>query len=228
MRTPTARPYNFRPTGKAGSWFSVKNLTADTAELFIYDEIGLYGVTAADFSAELQGVTASNILLRISSPGGSVFDGLAILNSLRQHEANIDVVIDGVAASAASFIAMAGDTVMMSPQAMLMIHDASGLVIGNSRDMQEMADLLEKTSDNIAAVYAQRAGGTPEEWREAMRAETWYSDREAVEAGLADGVVGSEAETVENPKPHPDKDPEDGTSAAWDFDIAALVKEAIA
>src|SRR3546814_2815241 len=89
---------------------------------------------------------------------------------------------------------MAGDTVKMAPQSVMMIHDASGLVIGNSRDMQEMADLLEKTSDNIAAVYAQRAGGTPEEWRTAMRAETWYSDQEAVDAGLADEVVGSEAE----------------------------------
>src|SRR3546814_8255536 len=83
----------------------------------------------------------------ISSPGGDVFDGLAILNSLRQHKATVNVVVDGIAASAASFIAMAGDTVKMAPQSVMMIHDASGLVIGNSRDMQEMADLLEKTSD---------------------------------------------------------------------------------
>src|SRR3546814_14921063 len=87
---------------------------------------------------------------------------------------------------------MAGDTVKMAPQSVMMIHDASGLVIGNSRDMQEMADLLEKTSDNIAAVYAQRDGGTPEEWSTAMRGETWYSHPEALDAGLADEEIGRE------------------------------------
>src|SRR3990167_1286555 len=107
MKTPLTRPRNFRPTGKAGTWYSIKNLSADEAEVFIYDEIGYYGVSAADFAAELQGVNAQSILLRISSPGGDVFDGLAILNSLRQHKATVNVVIDGIAASAASFIAMA-------------------------------------------------------------------------------------------------------------------------
>lgn len=228
MKTRIPRPYNFRSTGKVGSWFEIKNLTADVASVFIYDEIGLYGVTASDFAAELRGINARTIELHISSPGGDVFDGLAILNSLRQHPSTVNVVVDGIAASAASFIAMAGDTVMMAPQSTMMIHDASGLVIGNSRDMQEMADLLEKTSDNIAAVYAQRAGGDVEEWRAAMRAETWYSDQEAVTAGLADGVVGSEQED-------PEKHMDDSTSVqpraeapSWDFDIAALVKEAIA
>lgn len=227
MKTPIARPYNHRPTGKAGTWFSIKNLTATEAEVFIYDEIGYYGVSAADFAAELQGVNAQSILLRISSPGGDVFDGLAILNSLRQHKATVNVVIDGIAASAASFIAMAGDTVKMSPQSMMMIHDAAGLAIGNARDMQEMADLLEKTSDNIAAIYAQRAGGTPEEWRETMRAETWYTDQEAVKAGLADEVVGSEAEADDHPQ-NSIPDAPRAETPAWGFDIAALVKEAIA
>lgn len=224
MKTPIKRPKNFRPTGKVGNWFEVKNLAPDVASVYIYDEIGAYGVTASDFAAELRGVTAKTIELHISSPGGDVFDGLAILNSLRQHTATINVTVDGIAASAASFIAMAGDKVRMAPQSVMMIHDASGLVIGNSRDMQEMANLLEKTSDNIAAVYAKRAGGDPEEWREAMRAETWYSDQEAVAAGLADEVVGSEADDEDST---PD-DTAEQPSAAWDFDIAALVKEAIA
>lgn len=229
MKAPIARLKNFHPVGKVGTWYEIKNLSADTAEVFIYDEIGYYGVSAANFAAELRGVTASNISLRISSPGGDVFDGLAILNSLRQHSAQVNVIIDGIAASAASFIAMAGDTVKMQPQAMMMIHDASGLVIGNSRDMQEMADLLEKTSDNIAAVYAQRAGGDVEEWREAMRAETWYSDQEAVAAGLADEVVGSEAEDPDSAEKDTMKDLEETRPGnAWDFDIASLVKEAIA
>jgi ATP-dependent protease ClpP protease subunit len=227
MKTPLTRPRNFRPTGKAGNWYSIKNLSADEAEVFIYDEIGYYGVSAADFAAELQGVSAQSILLRISSPGGDVFDGLAILNSLRQHKATVNVVIDGIAASAASFIAMAGDTVKMSPQSMMMIHDASGLCIGNGQDMQEMSDLLDKTSDNIAAIYAQRAGGTPEDWRATMRAETWYTDQEAVQAGLADEVVGSEAEADDHPK-NSTTDAPRAETPEWGFDIAALVKEAIA
>src|SRR3546814_20861719 len=85
--------------------------------------------------------------------------------------------------------------------------------------MQEMADLLEKTSDNIAAVYAQRAGGTPEEWRTVMRAETWYSDQEAVDAGLADEVVGSKAEDPDSAEKDTMKDLEETLPGkAWAFD----------
>src|SRR3546814_16198489 len=121
---------------------------------------------------------------------------------------------------------MAGDTVKMAPQSVMMIHDASGLVIGNSRDMQEMADLLEKTSDNIAAVYAQRAGGTPEEWRTAMRAETWYSDQEAVDAGLADEVVGSEAEDPDSAEKDTMKDLEETRPGNdWRLDERSVRKE---
>lgn len=227
MKAPIARPKNFRPTGKVGNWFEIKNVSTEIAQVFIYDEIGAWGVTASDFAAELRGVNTNTIELHISSPGGDVFDGLAILNSLRQHKATVNVIVDGIAASAASFIAMAGEKVSMAPQSVMMIHDASGLVIGNSRDMQEMADLLEKTSDNIAAVYAQRAGGDVEDWRTAMRAETWYSDQEAVAAGLADEVVGSEAEDKSQPENSTIEQPQAG-SPKWDFDIASLVKEAIA
>ncbi|MGA5116861.1 head maturation protease, ClpP-related [Streptomyces pseudogriseolus] len=182
---------NFKPRGSVGSWFAIKNITTDTASMAIYDEIGAWGVTASDFVNELNSVAAKRINLSISSPGGDVFDGLAILNALRQHPATVEVTIDGLAASAASFIAMAGDTIRIAPQAMVMIHDASGVVIGNAEDMLDMADLLDKTSDNIAAVYAQRAGGTVEDWRAAMKAETWYSDQEAVDAGLADEILSS-------------------------------------
>lgn len=227
MRAPLKRLQNFQSRGKVGTWYNIKNISTDTTEIWIYDEIGYWGITAADFAGELKNIHTQNIQLRISSPGGDVFDGLAILNSIRQHSAHVDVIIDGIAASAASFIAMAGDTIKMSPQSMMMIHDASGLVIGNSRDMQEMADMLEKTSDNIAAVYAQRAGGTVEEWRAAMRAETWYSDQEAVDAGLADEVVGTDADEKPADAPTNVAAPQLTDEApTWDFDIASLVKEA--
>lgn len=220
------RPYNFqRPQqAKIGSWYEIKNLSAETVNIAIYDEIGFWGVTASDFVNELKGVSAQNIQLSINSPGGDVFDGLAILNSLRQHPATVNVVIDGVAASAASFIAMAGDSVKIAPQAMMMIHDASGLVMGNAQDMQEMAALLEKTSDNIASVYAQRAGGTQEEWRTAMKAETWYTDQEAVDAGLADEILSEDAPPKE-PKKTTNKT--ESRPSALDFDVLSAVKEAL-
>src|SRR5687768_7982024 len=156
-----ARPVNFqRPAqAKVGRWYEIKNLAADVAEVSIYDEIGFWGVTASDFVRDIQSVSAKSLTLHINSPGGDVFDGIAILNALRQHPAEVHVVIDGLAASAASFIAMAGDTITMAPNAMMMIHEASGLVIGNAQEMTEMAALLDKTSANIANVYAQRAGG---------------------------------------------------------------------
>lgn len=222
------RPYKVRNravVSRVGAWFEIKNLAPDIATVFIMDEIGEWGVTASDFARELRDVKASTIELHISSNGGSVFDGLAILNALRSHPATVNVVIDGIAASAASFIAMAGNKISMAPQAVMMIHDAAALAVGNSRDMADMATLLEKTSDNIAAIYASRAGGTVESWRGAMRAETWYSDHEAVAAGLADEVVGfvqeqdgSPVDTATNREP---------VAKGWGFSITDLIQETV-
>lgn len=167
-------------------WYQFKNLAADEAELFLYDEIGGWGTLAENFIAELKAVTAPKLRVRMSSPGGSVFEGIAVANALRSHPAEVTAQVDGIAASIASVIAMAADRVVMQPQTTLMIHDASGLCAGDAADMQEMAELLDKLSDNIADAYAAKAGGTREQWRELMRAETWYLAEEAVAAGLAD------------------------------------------
>lgn len=224
------RPVNFQRPAQAriGRWYELKNLSTDVAEVTIYDEIGAWGITASEFSKDLQSVTAKKISLHINSPGGDVFDGLAILNALRQHPANVDVTIDGLAASAASFIAMAGDSIKIAPQAMVMIHDASGVVVGNADDMLDMADLLDKTSNNIAAVYAQRTGGTVEDWRAAMKTETWYSDQEAVDAGLADEILqtGQDAPEDVSPVRLVARAPEPQPSPAWDFDIREAIKQA--
>ncbi|MFD8075816.1 head maturation protease, ClpP-related [Streptomyces sp. NPDC059718] len=180
--------------GPNRSWYRIVNAASgdDEPEMLIYDEIGgWYGSTADDFIADLRGITAPNLKLRINSPGGSVFEGIAIANAIRNHPANVTVQVDGIAASIASVIAMAGDRLVMMPQSTLMIHDASGLCMGNAAEMQEMADLLDKLSDNIADVYASQAGGTRDEWRAAMRAESWYLAQEAVDAGLADEVAQS-------------------------------------
>lgn len=163
-----------------------------SADVMLYDEIGFWGTTAQDFANQLGALDVGTINLHINSPGGEVYDGIAILNALRNHDATVNVTVDGIAASAASFIAMAGDTITMARNSELMIHDASGLVIGGPDDMAEFADRLNTMSDNIASIYAERAGGTVQDWRAAMKAETWYSAQEAVDAGLADKVQAKE------------------------------------
>lgn len=171
-------------------FFRITNHDGDAATLDLYGDIGFWtGVTASDFNQQLKNITAQALTIHINSPGGDVFDGVAILNMLRAHPATKHVVVDGLAASAASFIAMAGNTITVMPGAMMMIHDASGGCMGNAAEMQQMSDLLDKVSDNIASIYAAKSGkGDTVSWRETMRAEQWYTADEAVEAGLADRV----------------------------------------
>lgn len=184
----TKRPSN--SLSPQGSWYSIKNLSDNATEICIYDEIGGYGISASDFVRDISAIKSQNITLRINSPGGDVFDGVSIFNAIRRHPANVTAFIDGIAASAASFIAMAADRVVMSPHATMMIHEASGLCIGNAADMQQMAAILDKASNEIASIYAGRAGGTIEDWRGHMQAETWLSDQETVDLGLADAIDG--------------------------------------
>lgn len=168
----------------------------DSVRLNIFDEIGPWGVTASDFLADFQAfdIGGRPVHVHINSPGGDVYDGLAIYNTLKNSGSEIVVHIDGLAASAASFIAMAGTQILMSRNAEMMVHDASSMIYGNAQDMRETADWLDGRSDNIADIYAQRAGGKAETWRETMRAETWYSAEQAVKAGLADTIEGSAVE----------------------------------
>lgn len=187
----TARPLAKLREGRA-DWYSIKNLASGDAEVMIYGEIGYFNITAQDFVKDLAAVTG-DITLRLNSPGGEVFDGIAIYNALKQHAGKVTTQVDGVAASIASVIAMAGDRVVMTKNATMMIHDGHGLAVGNAKDMRELADLLDKTSDNIASIYADKAGGEVATWRTAMLAETWYSADEAVQAGLADEVMGQAA-----------------------------------
>ncbi|MFD0053035.1 head maturation protease, ClpP-related [Streptomyces sp. NPDC127168] len=197
---------------EARSWYRISNAAdPDEAEVMIYDEVGgWFGCTADDLIAELKQVTAPRMRVRINSPGGSVFEGIAIANALRAHPATVTVQVDAIAASIASVIAMAGDRIEMAPNSMLMIHDASGLCWGNAADMDEMSELLDLISDNIADSYAARAGGTREQWRERMRAETWYLPEDAVDNGLADEAVAA-------PKAGTSAEPEPDMARAWDL-----------
>lgn len=196
------------PPGGSGprEWYRITNADGGDGpvKVYIYDSIGdswFGGVSAERFAKELRELDdTAEVEFHINSPGGDVYDGLAILNAIRQHPGRTTAVVDGLAASAASFIAMGADELVMAENSELMIHDASGLAWGNAELMRERADRLDRISDNIATVYAKKAGGEAGEWREAMRAETWYGASEAVDAGLADRVLAADPDEVEQAK----------------------------
>lgn len=182
--------------GKPGqSWYRIENLVQSpgTASIYLYGEIGMWGIEAGDFIRDLNQVTATAIELHVNSMGGEVFEGIAILNALRAHRATVTTYVDGLAASIASVIAMAGERVVMGRNTTMMVHEASAIAFGTAADLHAMGDVLDQQSGNIAAVYAEKAGGTVDAWREVMRAETWYTADEAVAAGLADEVDTSGA-----------------------------------
>jgi ATP-dependent protease ClpP protease subunit len=165
--------------------------TAQTTVIRILDEIGgSWGVPAADVIGEL-GAARGDVRVELCSPGGDAFGGLAIYSALRRHPGLVTVVIDGLAASIATVIAMGASPgrLAISPGSMAMVHDAWGTCVGDTREMQAMAGVLDKASDNIASVYARRTGLPAAAWRTAMRRETWYTADEAVAAGLADRVA---------------------------------------
>lgn len=164
------------------------------ARMYLYDVIdswgGFWGVSSSEFADALAALPADvdTIHLHVNSPGGEVYEGIAIKNLLAQHSARVVAVVDGLAASAASFIAVAADEVVMGENTELMIHDASAIARGNAQDFRSWAEDLDRVSDNIAAMYAAKSGTSAAEWRDVMRAERWYSAQDAVDAGLADRV----------------------------------------
>lgn len=139
----------------------------------------------------------SQIELHVNSPGGEAYEGIAMMNALRQHPARVTAHVDGMAASAASVVIMGADEVVMHSGAQIMVHDPLGFAYGFAADVAKVAADLDHHADSMAAIYAERAGGTAAEWREIMRAETWYSGAEAVEAGLADRVAARQKDEKE-------------------------------
>lgn len=185
------------------SW-RFQNARAGEADIDIFDVIGDpwgEGTSASEFVKELRGLkSVSRINLHINSPGGYVNDALAMYAALQQHPAEVVAYIESQAASAASFVAMAADKVVIHKNAEIFIHDAHGLVMGNAKDARVLADLLDEQSDNIASIYAEKAGGTTTEWRDRMRANdfgTSYRGQAAVDAGLADEVMAAPVRNLE-------------------------------
>lgn len=164
----------------------------EVTDILIYGDIG-FEVTPAAITEQLK-AAEGDVTVHINSPGGDVYDGLAIMNALRAHDGHITAIVEGMAASAASFIAVGGaDTLICRPTGELMIHDAWTFADGNAEALTKTVANLERMSEKLAAIYAEKAGGEPSAWRERMRAETWFSADEALEAGLVDAVEDSRA-----------------------------------
>lgn len=162
------------------------------AEVLIYEDVGGWfgGVTAKDFYADLRGLgTVDTLHIRINSMGGEVFDGLAIYRHLAEHAARKVVHVDGVAASIASIIAMAGQEIRVAEAGRLMIHDAAGMAWGRAAELREMADRLDSISGSLTDIYVARTGKARDDVRAWMEAETWFTASEAVAAGLATHIA---------------------------------------
>ena len=171
------------------SWYTIRARASGT-EVLIYDEIGAYGVSAKGFLAELAALPeATPLALRLNSPGGSVFDAVAIYNALLRHSGTVTVWIDGIAASAASYIAMAGDEIVMPENAFLMIHDPSGLVMGTAEDMRSTAEALDKVKVSLIQGYAAKSGKPDDEIATLMATETWLDAKDALDLGFIDRIA---------------------------------------
>jgi ATP-dependent protease ClpP protease subunit len=164
---------------------------AGSSRLYVHKAIGGWQLDAGRFVEAVHALDVSRIDLHVNSPGGIVFDAVAMFEALRSHPARVVAHVDGLAASAASVLVMAADEVEIAEGGRMMVHDARGGVWGSPDEIRAHADLVDSISQDIAGFYAARTGGTRAKWREAMRATTWYSAAEAVRAKLADRIAGA-------------------------------------
>ena len=181
---------------KVTNWLSYQPRASvhEPAVLQIFDQIGEdwfggSGISAKAFSDALQSVGPGPLVVEINSPGGNVWDGLTIYNMLRGRQSPVTTRVVGIAASIASIIALAGDTIEMAEASLFMIHDPSGMVAGTSEDMRKMANALDQHADILANIYVKRTGKTSAQIRAAMSAETWFTAQEAIQFGLADKSI---------------------------------------
>lgn len=163
------------------------------AELLVYGEIDEWWgeVRSRDFAEQLQAITSDEIDVRINSDGGSVFTAQAIYSSLKRHPAKINVYIDGIAASAATIIAMAGDRIIMPENAMMMVHNPMTGAYGNAEDMREVADILDKVAETLIAVYRSKTGLDDDKIKELLSKDTYLTAAECLDLGLVDEVTSA-------------------------------------
>lgn len=180
----TTRPYFARASGRA---FHARMENGATI-IDLMDEIGAFGITDKEFQAKLSDVDG-DVTVKINSPGGDIFQGLAMFNALASHPGYVRIEILGVAASSASVVAMAGDSISIAENSFLMIHRAWGMTVGNEQDHSEAVSLLRAVDGSMAATYAKRSGQPLATVQAAMNAETWFDAESAVAAGYADDIL---------------------------------------
>lgn len=182
----------FQNNARKGAGFQVKAEADNEATVYLFDAIGgWFGIEAQEFVREIAGIAAGTIHLRINSPGGDVFDARAMQTALRQHPSKVVAHIDGLAASAATFLAMGADEVEIAEGGFFMIHNAWSLMMGNAAEMREMADLLEKIDASIAGDYRRKTAKDEAQIAEWMAAESWFNAEEALAHGFVDRIFES-------------------------------------
>ena len=175
-------------------WYKIEAKDDDNnAEIIIYDVVGWPYIDAFDLIRSLGTIKAKNISVRINSPGGDVFDGVAIFNALKEHPAHVTTKIEGLAASIASIIALAGDEVQAHKNAMYMVHDPWVLAAGNQYDLREIADILGKIGGNMLDIYYDKSNIGKRELKQMMKDETWFTAAEAKDRGLIDTILDTGA-----------------------------------
>ena len=174
------------------SWYAIQSTddrdTDESVEVSIYDEIGFGGVTAKQFSADLKKLKGQHIDLRINSVGGSVIEGAAIFNALKRHKGGLTVHIDGLAASMASVIAMAGEETRIAENALLMIHNPWSMTMGDAADLRKEADVLDKLKATLVNAYVRKTGQPRAAIEQMMDDEKWMDAQEALELGFVDEI----------------------------------------
>lgn len=184
----TDKIINF-PRNREKTKLEIKNQTSDSVDLYLYAEIGFWGITAADMASTLKNITAARINLHVNSPGGDVFDGVAIYNMLVAHSAKVHVYVDGLAASIASLISMAGDEINIASNAMLMVHNAWTIVAGDAEVLRQQADLLDQINQTLVSTYVARTGMKEAEIKALLDAETWLTADDAKAKGFATAIT---------------------------------------
>lgn len=178
--------------------------------LYLYGVVGWH-FTASDVVQALKDYEGDEVTVRVNSGGGSVMDGLGILNTLSSTDAKVNVIVDGLAASAAAFLTLGADHIEMGPGTLMMIHNPSGIAFGEVSAMRRAANMLDKVKDSIVALYCQRCGGNNELWAELMDETTWFTADQAVESGLAD--VATKLKPVETEDDDEDEGEDDGDAS---------------
>jgi len=174
-------------------WFKVQAISDDETEIMIYDVIGWPFISADDFVRALAGITAKTVTVRINSPGGDVFDGMAIFNALKTYNGKVVTRIEGIAASMASVIALAGKEVQAYANTMYMIHEPYAFTAGNQYSLRELADILEKMSGQMIDIYSSNASPGKREIAQMMKDEAWLTAKEAKEKGFIDTIIDGKA-----------------------------------